>query len=161
MNWLGLILGAFLIACSMLYHWGRSFRLGRGGELITPETHPCAYWSTIIGVALVGLAIIVATLISYSRGLRRETPSESWLLSHLAMPLPSNTHTRFGRVVVVLLAVIASTCTIMIGSAISAQGAKLGEDFGGFCFLALIFAIALGASLYAWWILFMQFKRPK
>lgn len=161
MNWMGLILGAFLIACSMLYHWGRGFRFGRGGELITPETYPCAYWSTIIGVALVGLAIIVATLISYFRGLRRATSSEGWLLSHLAMPLLSNTHSWFGRVVVGLLAVIASTCTIMMGFAISANRPTLGEDFGGFCFLALIFAIALGASLYAWWILFMQFKGPK
>ena len=161
MNWMGLVLGVFLIACSMLYHWGRSFRLGRGGELITPETHPGAYWTTIIGVALVGLAIIVATFISFFRGLRRETSSESWLLSHLVMPLLSNTHTWFGRVVVGLLAVIASTCTIMMGLAISANCATLGEDFGGFCFLALIIAIALGASLYAWWIFFMQFKSPK
>ena len=149
------------MALSILFHWGRSFRFARGGELITPETHPRAYWSTILGVALVGLAIIVATLISFFRGLRRETSSESWLISLLAMPLLSNTHTWFGRVVVGLLAVIASTCTLMIGSAILANDAKLGEDFGVFGFLALIFATALGASIYAWWTFVMQFKRPK
>jgi len=157
----GLILGAFLIVCSMLFHWGRSFRLVHGGLEITPETHPRAYWSTILAVALVGLTIIAATLISFFRGLRRETSSESWLISLLALPLLSNTHAWFGRVVVGLLAVIASTCTIMIGSAILANHATLGEDFAVFGFLALIFATALGASIYAWWTFVMQFKRPK
>ena len=156
----GLILGAFFIACAMLFHWGRSFRFARGGELITPETHPRAYWATIIGVALIGLAIIVFTLISFFRAKRRETSSEGLLIGLLAMPLLSNTRT-LGRVAVGLLAVIASTCTIMIGSAILANHATLGEDFGVFGFLALIFATALGASIYAWWTFIMQFKRPK
>ena len=75
--------------------------------------------------------------------------------------LPPGKHAWVTRVLVGLGAITATTCTILFGAAIWANRATLGEDFGIFCFIALIFASALGASLYAWWAFFMQFKSRK
>jgi hypothetical protein len=75
--------------------------------------------------------------------------------------LSPKAHAWFERVLAGLLAVAATTCTVLFGSAIWGNRATLGEDFGIFAFLALIFALALGVSLFAWWAFFMQFKSPR
>ncbi len=72
LNVWGLIMGGFFTGWSILTHWGRQFRVGRGGEYITPETHPRAYWVTIIGIALLGLGFIAFTLISFFRDRHHE-----------------------------------------------------------------------------------------
>lgn len=59
------------MALSVLTHWGGRIR-SRGGPDITPEIHPLIYWATVIGAALLGLAITVATLISFFRDSRCE-----------------------------------------------------------------------------------------
>jgi len=68
----GLIGGVSLISGSLLFHWGRQFKVTKGGPYITPETHPLGYRATIIGMALLGLACIVITLVSFCRGRRHE-----------------------------------------------------------------------------------------
>ncbi len=60
------------MAWSILTHWGRQFRVGKGEPYITPVTHPVGYWATIIGMALLGLAFIVITLVSFFRDRRHE-----------------------------------------------------------------------------------------
>ena len=75
--------------------------------------------------------------------------------------LPPSTHPWITRAFVGLGAVTATACTTLLGSAMWANLATLGEDFGVFGFLALIFAAALGVSLYAWWAFFRQFKSLK
>jgi hypothetical protein len=68
----GLIGGVSLISGSLLFHWGRQFKVTKGGPYITPETHPVGYWATTIGMALLGLAFIVVTLVSFFRDRHRE-----------------------------------------------------------------------------------------
>jgi hypothetical protein len=75
--------------------------------------------------------------------------------------LPPNAHAWVTRAFVGLGAVTATTCTLLLGSAIYANRRMLGEDFGVFGFIALIFAAAVSVSLYAWWAFFKQFKSPK
>jgi len=47
----------------------------KGGPYITPETDPLLFWAIVIGSALVGLACIVPTLISFLPARRREKSS--------------------------------------------------------------------------------------
>ena len=47
-------------------------RTSKGGPYITPETNPLGFWASVIGSALVGLAFIVPSLISFFRARRRE-----------------------------------------------------------------------------------------
>jgi hypothetical protein len=83
-------------------------------------------------------------------------------LSSLAYTLlPPSSHPWVTRAFFGLGAVTATTCTIMLARAMWGNLATLGEDFGVFCFIALILAAALGVSVYAWWAFARQFKRPK
>ena len=52
-------------------------RPSKGAEYITPETNPLGFWASVIGSALVGLAFIVPTLISFFRARRREESMQS------------------------------------------------------------------------------------
>jgi len=76
MNWMGLVLGFFLMAMSVLYCISGQFRVGKGSEYITPENHPYLYWGTLIGMGLLGLAIAVATLTCFFRDKRREKSAQ-------------------------------------------------------------------------------------
>ena len=52
-------------------------RTSKGGSYITPETNPLGFWASVIGSALIGLAFMVPSLISFFRARRREESSQS------------------------------------------------------------------------------------
>jgi TRAP-type C4-dicarboxylate transport system permease small subunit len=68
-----LLLGALVVAWSVLVCITGHFRYGKQGPIITQETAPYFFWMVAIVSGLIGLIVVAVSLISFLRSVQWKT----------------------------------------------------------------------------------------